>query len=554
MANALLTGVSGLIAHQRMLEVVGNNLANLNTTGYKSQRILFSDLYYQTLKPAATDNTGGIGGSNPSQIGSGVRVSQIDGNFSQGTLEATGRSLDFGIQGEGFFAVTDGVTNFYTRAGAFGIDRSGYLVDPSNGYRVLRSGQLGEADGVNPGFQEMGDAGIVIPLGATLAGAQTRSVSMNGNLNALATEALQEVLTASSPFTESGVPATTATLLNSLDTSTAPFAPGDEILINGTDADGTPVSATLSVDGTTTVDDLVNAISGAYPGAAASLTADGSLVLTADDAGPAMLSLSLGNNPANSGSINFGSHAMRITVDGKDADTITHALEIYDERGVAHTIDLTFTKRGPNTWDLEASLGDGEGVMVDGLVERIEFNDDGSLQQVLGTGVGDAAITFSINGIDVPQTVELNFGGNNSISGMTHMALGSSVGGIADGYPPGSLSTISVSSDGIIEGTATNGRRFPLAQLAVASFRNVKGLEALGDNYFKPTVNSGDAEVGAALTAGRGSINGSQLESSNVDISFEFTRMIVAQRGFSANARTITVTSEVLEELTNLIR
>ena len=554
MANALLTGVSGLIVHQRMLEVVGNNLANLNTTGFKSQRILFSDLFYQTIRPAATDNTGGIGGSNPSQIGSGSKISQIDPSFAQGTLENTGRSLDFGIQGEGFFVINDGTNQYYSRSGAFSIDRSGYLVDPSNGFRVVRSGELGEGDEINPTFQTAGDPGILIPLGSVIAGQQTQSITLGGNLSALLTEAAQEVLTSSSPLETGGAAATLATLLNDLDTSSVPYIAGDEVLIGGTDFDGASVSTSLPVDATSTVGDLIAAISGAYPGSTASLAADGSLLLTADATGPAALSLSLTNDAGNTGSVNFGAHPMRLSIEGKDADTVVHAIEVFDERGIGHTIDLTFTKVGPSTWDMTAAMDEASGTLSDNQVDTIQFNNDGTLQQVLGAGVGDPAITFTIDSIGIPQTVQLSFGDGDPLEGLTHMALGSSVRASQDGFPPGSLNTINVSSDGVIEGEATNGRRFPLAQLAMASFRNTKGLELVGQNYFAETVNSGEAEIGAALTAGRGSINGNQLESSNVDISFEFTRMIVAQRGFSANARTITVTDEVLEELTNLIR
>lgn len=125
---------------------------------------------------------------------------------------------------------------------------------------------------------------------------------------------------------------------------------------------------------------------------------------------------------------------------------------------------------------------------------------------------------------------------------------------LQNGFAPGSLASINVSSDGIIAGVATNGRTFEVAQLAIASFRNVKGLQGRGNNLYEESLNSGPVQLGTALSGDRGSISVGQLEGSNVDIAFEFTRLIVAQRGFSANARTITVTDEVLEELTNLIR
>ena len=133
MPNSLLTGVSGLVAHQRMMDVVGNNLANLNTHGFKVKRTLFSDLLYETIRPAASSSSSDIGGVNPNQVGSGVKVAQITSKFGQGNLELTGNDFDFAMQGEGFFVVSDGNRNLFSRNGAFALDRNGFLVDPTNG-------------------------------------------------------------------------------------------------------------------------------------------------------------------------------------------------------------------------------------------------------------------------------------------------------------------------------------------------------------------------------------------------------------------------------------
>ncbi|MCA9209480.1 MAG: flagellar hook-basal body complex protein, partial [Planctomycetales bacterium] len=123
-----------------------------------------------------------------------------------------------------------------------------------------------------------------------------------------------------------------------------------------------------------------------------------------------------------------------------------------------------------------------------------------------------------------------------------------------DGFAPGTMNSVNTGPDGTIYGIATNGRQFPIAQLALASFRNVQGLRSVGDNYFEESLNTGDVQLGTALSGDRGAIVAGQLETSNVEVAQEFTRLIVAQRGFSANARTITVADKVLEELTNIIR
>ena len=182
MGNSLTTGVSGLIAHRRMLDVVGNNLANVNSIGYKSQRALFTDLFYETIRAGSVSSNEFIGGINPSQIGSGVKLSQVDRNFSQGSLELTGGAFDFAIQGTGFFVVSNGDSTYFTRSGAFAVDANQRLVDPATGFAVQRFGSVGEPTLTSPGFQDPADSGIQIPFGVTIPGEQTSDVSVSGNL------------------------------------------------------------------------------------------------------------------------------------------------------------------------------------------------------------------------------------------------------------------------------------------------------------------------------------------------------------------------------------
>jgi flagellar hook protein FlgE len=554
MANALLTGVSGLIAHQRMLDVVGNNLANLNTAGYKAQRTLFADLLYTTINPAtgATDNV--AGGRNPNQIGSGVKVAQIGRLFTQGTLEQTGRDLDFALQGDGFFIVNDGQRNLYTRSGAFSLDDMSYLVDPTTGGRVLRYGSAGEPDGVNPSFQTPGDDSIFIPLGASIPGTASTSLTLMGNLSSYATGPAAEVLTSTAPFMVGGAAAAAGDLLNDLDSLVAAYGAGDALDITGTAADGSAVSVTVSVDGTTTLGDLIAAVSGAYPDATASLDASGNLVLTADADGEASLTLRIDDASTNTGGANWNSHSPVVTTSGKVGDIVNSTIEVYDVRGGSHTVHLAFQKQSDNIWDMTASVDAADGVLTDDSVLQIQFNDDGSFDQVLGTGVGDANLAFQWNGITAPQTVDVLSGSNGGFDGLTQLATSSGVLFDQDGFGAGVITSVQVNSDGMIEAVATNGRRFIVAQLAIASFRNPGGLIALGDNYYVESLNSGEVQIGTALSGTRGAVAPGHLESSNVEIAFEFTRLIVAQRGFSANARTITVADEMLEELTNVIR
>ncbi|QDU40220.1 Flagellar hook protein FlgE [Maioricimonas rarisocia] len=553
MPNPLITGISGLNSHSKMLEVIGNNLANLNTVAYKSQRVLFADQLYQTLRPSSTgsaESTGIVGGTNPVQIGGGSVISQIDSNFNQGPIESTGQLLDFAIEGDGFFVVEATEGPLYTRAGAFGIDDEGVLVDPSTGYRVQRFGTVGEPDGINPAFQEPGDPFIQVPLGTTVPGQATSTGHLSGNLSSSADLPTEETLTSSNPFLSGGSAATGSTLLNDLDSSIAPYMAGDEVMFAGTEADGTPVSVTISVDATTTMNDLVTAIDGAFSTATATLGTDGSLTLQADDTGPAFLSLTLIDPGSNAGSVNYSNNLMVVTSEGTNSAMVRGGLEVFDNAGGAHTLGANFTRIDNGTWSLDIELDPTQGTVIDGTVTGIRFNPDGSLAGVLDS----PTIVVQFAGQPTPQTITLDFGEPGSFDGMTSVAADSSISSEQDGFAPGVLSSVRVDASGVLEGIASNGRTFPLAQLAIASFQNPEALERAGQNFYAQSLGSGEVELGTALELGRGAVRSGSLEQSNVDIALEFTRLIIAQRGFSANARTITVTDEILEELNSLIR
>ncbi len=179
---AFQAGVTGLLGYQTMLSVVGNNLANSSTTGFKSQRVDFQDLVYQNLSEGTAPGNG-IGGTNPIQVGFGVNVGSIGSNFAQGPLQTTGRKLDLAIQGQGFYVVNDGQANVFTRAGAFDLDQDGFLVQAGTGFRLQRFGNVGEATATTPAFQTPGDNDINIPLGIGIIAQPTTTVSLRGNLS-----------------------------------------------------------------------------------------------------------------------------------------------------------------------------------------------------------------------------------------------------------------------------------------------------------------------------------------------------------------------------------
>lgn len=554
MPNSLLTGFSGLATHQRMIEVVGNNLANLNTTGFKAQRASFADVFYETVKGGSGGAAGVIGGSNPAQIGNGSKLSSVAVNFSQGGLDATGADLDFAIDGEGFFVVNSEAGPHYTRAGAFSIDASGFLVDAATGFQVQRFGTTGEVGEFGPSFQTPGSASIRLPIGASVPGKATSVASFRGNLSPSSLPATAQTLSMSSPFTVGGATAAATDLVNSLDFVATGYVAGDQWQLNGTGNDGTTFSATVDVDGSTTLQQLVDSISAELTGATASLDADGNLVVQADDAGDSLLSITVGDAVGNTGAANFSTHFMEPTIDGTEGEIVRAGIEVFDEQGNVHVVGVELRPQDDGTWRLDASLDPSEGVMLDSVVEGITLNDDGSFQAAGVAGAGDTNLVFQFSDSLPPQSVRVNFGDPGSFTSLTAIAVASSVASEQDGFSTGTLVGINVDEAGIVQGIASNGRLFPLAQIAIAMFRNPQGLEAEGDNLFRATTSSGPVELGFAQSTGRGAIRNGQLEQSNVDIAVEFTRLIIAQRGFSANARTITVTSEILEELTGLLR
>jgi flagellar hook protein FlgE len=555
MSNSLFTGVSGLRINQEMLDVVGNNLANSNTTAFKSQRMRFSDLVYQTVNQATSASSNSVGGTNPIQIGLGAQVSAIDANLGQGSLEATGRDLDLAMQGNGFFVARNGTEAFFTRAGAFGVDSQNFLVDPANGFRVQRFGTVGEGSSTSPSFQVSGNNDIRIPIGAGIPGNATGQIILQGNLSANAIGPRAQVLTSAQAFTAGGVPATLATLLNSLDDSLTAYGATDVLEIEGVTAGNVPVSTTLPVTAASTLGDLIAAINANFPGSLAALDANGRMEVQANSTGPTSLNVSVNDAAGNAGGMSWGSHTMNVTTFGKDGDTVKTGIEVFDGQGTAHNLNIVFQKQANNVWDLSVEINSSEGVIVDPLVSNITFNEDGSFRQLTGTGLGDATISLQFNGFSTPQQVGFYFGASNAFDGLTQVGGSSSaVATGQDGFAAGYLTSLSIGQDGIMNGVFTNGRTLAVAQIAIATFANAAALNRVGDNYYGLSSESGPALLGAGLAGGRGAVQQKALESSNVDVSLEFTRLIIAQRGFQVNARVITASDQILQELANILR
>lgn len=262
MAGSFISALGGLRAHQDWIDVIGNNLANSNTPGFKSSRALFSDLLSVTKRPA-TGPTGSLGGTNPLQVGLGVQLASIDRRYEQGALNITGRTFDLALLGQGYFALDDGTQTLYSRVGTFGLDATGNMVDQRTGYRVLS--QTG--------------ANISIDTSAVFPPQATSEMDFAGNLPAVVTGPLAEVVSSSSSFAE-------GTAARMTGTETAPFTipAGEtwtmELVING----GAPQEVSLSGAGAMNAQEVADEINAQTEDIVATVSA-GAIVLTSDKAG-----------------------------------------------------------------------------------------------------------------------------------------------------------------------------------------------------------------------------------------------------------------------------
>jgi len=558
MSFALSAGVTGLQVHQKMLDIAGNNLANVNTTAFKSSRITFGELLSETIKKASQP-TSSIGGTNPQQMGSGVGVAGIAPNMAQGNIVNTGNPLDMAIEGEGYFVVNNGLQNVYTRSGVFAVDAASNLVDPTTGYLVQRIG----SEGVSDGFQTAGNSNIHVPYDVAMAAKATAKISIVGNLSAdsqLSTTQTNVLNSNVSYTTNKGTTATEATLINDLDQTTAGTYVGATISVTGYEHDGTLLAdaAPLAVDATTTMQNLldhINTVLGATN--AVATLAHGRITVTDVDSGYSESDIKLVF--ANGGTADWTEppYFEIATVGGEEVKSIN--ITVYDTQGGKHVLSGAFVRTDvANKWDmvLTSITGDIYDITFDNRrIKDISFNaGDGSYAGLTGADDADLAITFSHDTTN-PQTITINMGTSGQLNGLTQFAGNSTaVAREQDGYEAGSLANVSVDNEGTLIGVFSNGIKKNIATLQIALFQNTSALESMGNGYFNFSANSGGAVATQAMTGGAGSIHGGALEKSNADVATEFVNMIQAQNGFQANARTIKVANDILQELTNLIR
>lgn len=519
MMRSLYSGVSGLKNHQTRMDVVGNNISNVNTTGFKSSRVTFADTLSQTLS-GASSAADGKGGTNPQQIGLGSAVSAIDTLFTNGSVQSTGVNTDLCLSGNGLFIVGKGDSDvYYTRNGNFKFDAKGNYVT-SDGLFV--KGWIANNGSLNT---TSATTYINIPAGKSMEAKATTQVTYTNNLDA--SEPMIESILGKTYSVAQGTAITASTTKN--------------LILTCLDASGNEVTHTVTT-GSYDVGDTYN------PGAETIVKIQESYTTataTTDNA----LTIKLSDGTIQT--VTDGSYA-------KDKSMpITTIVTIYDSLGNTHEVPLYFVKTGidsstGNTWSVMVNQNgtghtvikgkDGKNTDIDMDNVEIKFSTDGKYL----SGAGTVTLTLR-NGATGTQRVAV------SLSALTQYAGSNTAFGTNDGNAQGTLKSLSIDSSGVITGTYTNGINQAEAQVAIAQFNNAAGLTKEGNSLYKESNNSGKPNVKTANDLGC-TITPAALEMSNVDMASELTDMIVTQRGYQSNSKIITVSDELLETLINMKR
>lgn len=522
MMRSLYSGVSGLKNHQTRMDVVGNNISNVNTTGFKSSRVTFADTLSQTLS-GASSAADGKGGTNPKQIGLGSAVSAIDTLFTDGSVQSTGVNTDMCLSGNGLFIVGKGDSDvYYTRNGNFKFDAKGNYVT-SDGLFV--KGWIANNGSLNT---TSATTYIKIPAGKSMEPKATTQVTYTNNLDASEPRIKSILGKTYNGSTDSKT--TTATLGLKLT-----LADGSTIDIPAVDA--TNPAKTYCIGKDADGNDPAN------PDLAITKIQENWVSASTDIAGPLTITLEDGTIQT----VTEGSYAVNQSM------PITTIVTIYDSLGNTHEVPLYFVKSTVssdtgNTWKVMVNQDGSDNITLDDGTRvtlppvDIQFSTDGKFTS------GNGSVTLNLdNGATMIQQVAV------SLSALTQYAGSNTAFGTNDGNAPGTLKSLSIDSSGVITGTYTNGINQAEAQVAIAQFNNAAGLTKEGNSLYKESNNSGTPNIKTAGDLGC-TITPAALEMSNVDMASELTDMIVTQRGYQSNSKIITVSDELLETLINMKR
>ena len=559
LTSAMMVGATGLHSNQFMIDTIGDNIANVNTTAFKSQRSLFETLFYRTLHEGSPP-TEDSGGTNPRQIGYGSGLASLQRSHAQGSLQQTGIKSDLAVDGNGFFILqTPSSDQAYTRDGSFSLDQSHTMVSTDGSFV---QGFAADTDGT---IVEGTLTDLVIPLGAQREAIATTQVTMDGNLDASSVEAsTAAVVTSGALVIAGGTTAIESTALTNLvnDAGVPLFAAGDAVTIDGWQKGGVEMPAAEFVVGTdvTTLADLASfietragintdAATGGTPGVTIE---DGSLVVTSNLGEANAISMDASSiRNSTSGELPFTFTATSAT--SATGEGTTTSFLAFDSLGnpveVRLRVALESSSTAGNVWRFYAeSVDDTDASPILGT-GTITFDQDGQYVSATGT---ELQVHRAGTGAVSPLSATLDF---STATGLATPDQGSTlVMAIDDGSPAGELIDYAIDQDGIIVGTYSNAHTQVLGQVALAAFTNPEGLVAQGDNTFLTGINSGEAMVGVPRSLALGSVRSGNLELSNVELTREFLGLITASTGFSAASRVVRTADDLLQELLLLAR
>ena len=552
MMRSMYSAVSGLKTHQTKMDVIGNNIANVNTVAFKSSSVVFQDVLYQMTSNASGANAAtGTGGVNAKQIGLGVTTGATNLSITtSGAAETTGRAFDIRLSDQSttnFFVVNNGSENLFTRAGSFYVDGAGNLCMTSTGYTVMGW----QVDPTTGNIKKDTVSALRVMQTSNLTSAP--EATTQANVSGIIDKNDKDVLS------DNGL-VKTLTFFDNLGYSyTARFA----MKSTGTDGKYTvELEKILNSDGTTFYDPATSQVK--LEDVFGSKTADA--ILGTYNQVQSGYYYDATQKKFYVGSNNNGTElvwdAATSTFEEENNPTNTHSLkQVYGisngmvekiKNGAKATVDTTtgkLTITGDVTdYAIDFSTKDGT---FTGVGARTSNNKTNSVTLNMSK-LGNNPTQFDDITIDFSGLKDADNGGKSTAV----MSTGSIDDGVTGkGKKLGAMIGISIDNNGLIKGTYDNGNTEILGQIAVAQFANASGLEKVGENCYRTTLNSGEFDgIGVEISADGSSMTSGELEMSNVDLSTEFTQMIITQRGFQANSRIITTSDTLLEELVNLKR
>ena len=550
MLRSMYSAVSGLKTHQTRMDVIGNNIANVNTVAFKSSSVTFSDILYQTTSNASGANaTTGTGGVNAKQIGLGTTAAATKVSItSAGASETTGNPFDIRLTDKNstnFFIVNNGSENVFTRSGSFYVDGSGNLCMSSTGYTVM-GWQVDKTTG-EIRKDTVSALRIMQEKNLTSAPEATTQATIAGVLDENDTDVKND--------------AGRVMNLNFYDNLGYQYTAKFAIKSTGTDGKFTvELTSVLDSNNKNIIADLdkqqiaqifgnynANATLGQY-GLTKDYTYDKADKTYVDSTGKKFKQSATDpivfeeqGNPTNKVSITDIFSGITTTI----ANNVKNKTNNYQVTFDAQTGHATLTGE-QTSYDLEFDTSSGKFKSIGGENPSVMLN-----MGALSSGLINKNGNFQNISVDFSQCLNYENGGKSTIGA----DAGATDGTTGKGRKLGAMTGISIDTSGRIYGTYDNGNTELLGQIAVAQFSNASGLEKVGESCYRTTLNSGEFDgIGVEISADGSSMTTGELEMSNVDLSSEFTSMITTQRGFQANSRVITTSDTLLEELVNLKR